>query len=256
MALLEVRGLTKYFGGLAAVSDLDFDISKGELVGLIGPNGAGKTTLFNTISGVCSPSRGRVIFKGEDITGLKPHKIAEKGMVRTFQLTSLFKNKTTLENVIVAHHLQSKTGFWGTLFNTPTSRREENDNKQKAIEILENLGLSPVKDKIARNLPYGQQRALGMAIALAAEPELLMLDEPVTGMNQEEIMNAMALIKRIQERGITILLVEHNMRVVMGFCERIIVLNYGKKIAEGQPKEIRGNKQVIEAYLGVEGYVT
>lgn len=252
MVFLEVRGLTKYFGGLAAISDLDFDISRGELVGIIGPNGAGKTTLFNTISGFYSPTRGRVIFKGEDIASLKPHKIAKKGIVRTFQVTSLFKNKTVLENVFVARHLQADTGFWGTLFNTPKSRRDEEATKAKSIEILEYLGLSPVKDKLAKNLSYGQQKALGLAIALAAQPEMLMLDEPVAGMNPEEINNIMAMVKGLQERGITILLVEHNMKAVMDLCERIIVLNYGRKLAEGSPGEIGENRQVIEAYLGAE----
>lgn len=252
MALLEIRNLSKYFSGLEAIGNLDFAVDQGEIRGLIGPNGAGKTTLFNVISGVYRPTSGRVIFKGKDISRLKPHTVTKMGLVRTFQATTLFKNFSVLRNVLAGCHLYSKVNFWGALFNTPVTIKRERDNERKAMEILEFMGLSKFKDELAVSLPHGHQRALGVSVALATEPELLMLDEPVTGMNVEETTEMMGLINKIRDRGITILLIEHDMKVVMGLCDRISVLNFGKKIAEGSPDEIKKNKDVIEAYLGGE----
>lgn len=252
MPLLEIRNVSKYFGGLEAVGNVDFDVDQGEIKGLIGPNGAGKTTLFNVISGVYHPTSGRVVFKGKDIAHLKPHAIAKMGLVRTFQATTLFNSFSVLKNVLAGYHLHSKVNFWGALFNTPATVKRERDIEKKAMEILEFMGLSKYKDELALNLPHGYQRALGISIALAAEPELLMLDEPVTGMNPEETMEMMGVINKIRDRAITVLLIEHDMRVVMDLCEKITVLNFGKKLAEGPPEEIRKNKDVIEAYLGSE----
>jgi branched-chain amino acid transport system ATP-binding protein len=250
MPFLEIKGVSKHFGGVEAIRDLNFDVTKGEVLGVIGPNGAGKTTLFNLISGFQSPEKGTILFEDREITRSKPHVVAKRGVVRTFQSNSLFKSKTVFENVLVAHHLQSKMGFWSTLFKTPGARREETDNSQRAIEILEYLGLGHLRDELAKNLSHGYQRTLGIAVAMAARPKLLMLDEPMTGMNPEEITNMVSLIKGIRNRGTTVLLVEHNMRAVMTLCDRIVVLNHGEKIAEGSPQEIRENRSVIEAYLG------
>ncbi len=252
MLLLQVRNLTKKFGGLPAIRDLDLEVRKGEILGLIGPNGAGKTTLFNVITGVYPPASGSIIYKGEDITGLRTDKSAAKGIVRTFQLTNLFHNFTVLHNILVATHLQSNLGFWSTLFSAPGSRKREKQVLGRAIDILQFVGLEGVKDELAKNLPHGYQRSLGVAIALAVNPELLLLDEPMTGMNLEETKSMISLVKKIQEFGVTILLVEHNMKAVMRICDRIAVINFGCKIAEGSPEEISKNRDVIEAYLGGE----
>ena len=256
MALLEIRGLAKNFGGLLAVNNLDFDVYSGEILGLIGPNGAGKTTVFNLITGFFPPSKGKIIFKGEDITGFKSHVIARKGIVRTFQLTTLFESRTVLENMLVALHLESKSGFWTAIFNASTTREREKELLGKAMEILDFMRLSTLRDEVASNLPHGHQRSLGIAMTMAASPELLLLDEPVTGMNPEETSVMMDLINKIRERGVTILLVEHDMKAVMGLCERITVLNFGQRIAEGSPDEVKENRDVIEAYLGARRVVT
>jgi len=248
--ILETHRLTKIFGGLQAISDLDLSVYEGELLGLIGPNGAGKTTFFNLVSGFYKPTKGHIIYRGEDITGLRPDKVAEKGIVRTFQQTVLFSNTTVLENVLVATHLQSTMGLWPTILNTSRYRTREKTALNRAFELLDYVGLGEVKEELSSNLPHGHQRSLGIAIALAANPRFLLLDEPVTGMNQEETEAMMDLIKRINESGITVLLVEHNMRAVMGICERIIVINFGRKIAEGSPEEVSQNEEVIQAYLG------
>ena len=252
MHLLDIQNVTMQFGGLTAVKNLDFTIDEGEIRGLIGPNGAGKTTLFNVISGVYLPSSGRFYYKGLDITRLRPHATARLGVIRTFQSTTLFKHFTVLRNVMVGCHLHSHYNFFGSLFGTPATPRHESENERKSLEILEFLGLEGFRDELAINLPHGHQRALGIAIALAAQPKLLMLDEPVTGMNPEESATMMELIRTIRDRGITILLIEHDMKVVMGVCERITVLNFGQKIAEGTPEEIQKNAAVHEAYLGGE----
>jgi branched-chain amino acid transport system ATP-binding protein len=252
MPLLEVKGLTKYFGGLMAVHELDLYVEKGEIVGLIGPNGAGKTTVFNMISGVFHPYSGKVLFKDEDITGLGPHSVVRRGLVRTFQLTTLFGDMTVLENIILGFHLTSGIRFLSALLKTTSTRIQRNQILKKAGELVNFMGLAGSQFELAKNLPHGHQRALGMAIALAANPELILLDEPVTGMNVEETTEMMKKISSTRDRGITILLVEHDMRVIMDMCDRIYVLNFGKKIAVGSPKEICENEEVIAAYLGRE----
>jgi len=253
MALLELRKLTKVFGGLTAVRDLDLSIEHGEIVGLIGPNGAGKTTVFNAISGVSSPTTGRVFFKGEDITGLKPHSVARKGLTRTFQITTLFSEFTALENIRLGSYLVAGVGFWAAVFNTLRSRKREDELSQRAAELAEFMGLGGRQNEVAKNLSHGHQRALEMAIALVANPELLLLDEPVAGMSLEETSEMMRKIRATQERGVTILLVEHDMKLVMDVCSRICVLNFGAKLAEGNPQAICANREVIAAYLG-SGY--
>jgi len=251
--LLEVKGLSKYFGGLAAVDKLDLEVRESEIVGLIGPNGAGKTTVFNLVSGVLKPSEGRVVFDGEDVTSLKPNEIAKRGLVRTFQASLLFKDFTVIQNVAMGRHLHAGIGFFQDLFNTSPTRQRRIQIQERAMEIVHFMGLDHYRDELAKNLPHGCQRALGIGVALAAEPKFLMLDEPTSGMNVEEKEAIMSSVGRIRERGITILVVEHDMKVMMGLCERIAVLNFGIKIAEGSPDEIRANRDVIQAYLGAEG---
>ena len=250
--LLEIRNLSKYFDGLAALDNIDLDVFESEILGVIGPNGAGKTTLFNVTTGILPPTSGRLKFKGEDITGLKPHQIAEKGIGRTFQASVLFMGSTVFENVFTAFHMQYKQPDWKAFLHTPSTKKEELVIKQKVVEILELMNLSSVKDERAVNLPHGHQRMLGVCLALATEPRLLLLDEPVTGMNPVETSAMVNSIQRIRDSGTTIVVVEHNMKAIMSLCDRIAVLNHGKKIAEGLPEEIRDNKEVIEAYLGSE----
>jgi len=245
---LEVRNVSRHFGGLVALEDLSFSIEAGEIIGLIGPNGAGKSTLFNVITGFFPPTKGRIIYKGEDISGLKPHRIAGRGIVRTFQLTVLFPEFSVMENVLLGCHMRSSMGR--ALLSR--SRIPESEI-MRAGDILEFTGLAPLKDYRAGELPHGHQRMLSVAIALGAEPELLLLDEPVTGMNLDEIKAMTDLVKALQEtRGIALIVVEHNIRTVMELCQRIIVINFGRKIAEGSPDEVRRNEDVIEAYLGRE----
>jgi branched-chain amino acid transport system ATP-binding protein len=247
MALLEARDLTRYFGGLAAVSQFDLTVDTGEIVGLIGPNGAGKTTCFNLLSGFLPPTMGTVTFNGEHITGLAPHHIVQRGLVRTFQLTVLFQDMTVLENVLMGLHLHSRRGLGRLLFS---GRRFPRAEVSRAQEVLEFTGLVSHADQLAKNLPHGHQRVLGIAMALAARPRLLLLDEPVTGMNHEESQRVMDLVRTIRDQGVTVLLVEHNMKAVMGTCERIVVLNFGQKLAEGTPAIVSANPDVITAYLG------
>jgi len=249
---LEVKGLTKNFGGLVAVSDLDFRVEKGQLFGIIGPNGAGKTTIFNLISGALMPIRGKIIFKGEDVTELSAHRIAAKGIVRTFQMKNLFYDMSVMENMLTAYHLHYKAGNWSHFFGTPSAQKDEWEAREKAIQMLKYVGLENKEDVLAKFLPYGHQSALGIILALTVNPELLLLDEPVTGMNEAEIQVVMGLIQKIRNMGITLIVVEHNMKVIMRLCEHIMVVNFGKKIAEGSPSEISQNREVIEAYLGVE----
>lgn len=252
MALLELKEVSKDFGGLRALDKVSTLINKDEIVGLIGPNGAGKTTLFNVISGFYKPSEGRILFKEKDVTPLKPFQITSKGLTRTYQETNLFQDFSVEKNVLIGCHLRPNIGFFEQLIGTSSAKEKLRMTNKKIIEILDLLELTSMKDELTKNLPHGYQRTLGVAIALATEPELLMLDEPFSGMNAEETTSMMNHINRIHhEKKVTILLVEHDMRAVMGLCDRIIVLNFGKKIAEGSPDEIQENQAVIEAYLGV-----
>ncbi len=252
MACLEVKNLSKNFGGLAALNNVNFIVNQGEILGLIGPNGAGKTTLFNVLSGTFRPSSGHIIFEGKDISHLKPSQIAARGIVRTYQANILFPELTVTQNVLVGRNLQNKSGFLGFIFDTMSARQDVRDGDSEAAEVLDFCGLAAVKNELARNLPHGYQRMLAIAMALAAKPRLLLLDEPVTGMNAEEISKAIEVIRRLKATGMTVMLVEHTMRVVMGLCERIVVLRFGEKLAEGSPAEIQANQTVVDAYLGVD----
>lgn len=252
MAIMEVSSLTKRFGGLAAVNNVTFDIKAGEILSVIGPNGAGKSTLFKLITSFLPASSGKVLFAGEDITSQKPHAVARKGVIRTFQETTIFRDMTVLENVVVAHHLHSHTSLFGFFLNTRVARRDERDFRESAEEIINFLGIGSVKHEIAKNLPHGHLRALGMAMGMAAAPKIILLDEPFAGMNADETEEALGMVRGIRDRGVTVLLVEHDMSAVMKISDRIVVLNFGEKIAEGTPGEIKENEAVIEAYLGRE----
>ncbi len=252
MAFFEVQGLSKYFGGLAAVNGLNFHLSEREILALIGPNGAGKSTVFNLITSFLRPTSGRISFQGRDITHQSTQAIAARGIVRTFQQTNLFMEMSALQNVMLAHHLLGRSGGWEIYFNTGRARGENAKFEESALKILDYFGLQGLRDELAKNLPHGHQRALGMAIALAANPKLLLLDEPFTGMNSQETETAMRMIQGLRDRGITVILVEHDMRAVMEISDRVVVINFGKKIAEGNPGEIQKNEEVINAYLGKE----
>lgn len=246
--LLEIKNITKYFGGLKAVNDVDFYVNEGEIVGLMGPNGAGKSTLFNLITGYLKPVKGRIMFEGKDITSKKPHLIAESGIGWTFQSAPVFSDFTVLQNIIAASCLHPKIGFWETFLNTSACCRKEKLILDRSLEILQVTGLDKVKDERAKNLPHGFQKMLGIARALAVRPKLLLIDEPTAGMSRKEIDFTMPTLQRMRQGGLTILLIEHNMNV-MNACERIIVLNYGVKIAEGSMADVRRNKNVIQAYF-------
>ncbi len=252
MPILEAREVTRRFGGLLAIDHVSFAVERGEILGIIGPNGAGKTTLFNLLSGFLRLSHGEVMYQGERINGLKPHAIAKRGLIRTFQQSNIYRQETVLSNVMLACRLQDRVGFWGTLFNSSSYRQEEAEKRRRTREILRTVGLQETMDQMGGNLSHGQQRGLGIAMAVACGPKLLLLDEPVSGLGLEEMHMIMQRIREIRDKGITVILVEHEMRMVMNVCDRIIVLNFGQKVAEGTPEEIKENKEVIDAYLGHE----
>jgi branched-chain amino acid transport system ATP-binding protein len=248
--LLAIDHVVMRFGGLVAITDMNFCVQPGELVSLIGPNGAGKTTAFNIITGYLTPTAGQILYRGEPLNGLKAHQIAKRGVVRTFQKTSLFSACTAHHNIVIGLHQRGHSKPWEILLGLPRVRAEKSRIEAKAAEILEFVGLSARGQQIAGALAYGEQRLLGLAIALAAEPDLLLLDEPVSGMNATETTNFMRLLDKVRDRGTTILLVEHDMRLVMQVSDRVVVLNQGKIIADGTVKEVKGHPEVIRAYLG------
>ena len=252
-SVLEAKRLTRRFGGLIAVNNVSFSVNEGEIFGLIGPNGAGKTTLFNLITGLTQPSNGQMLYRGEEISKLHPHQIAKKGIARTFQNIRLFADLSALENVMIARHIHTKSGLFTGILGLPPAPREEQKTRSSAFELLKLVGLSDRADEKAANFPYGDQRRLEIARALALEPQILLLDEPAAGMNPNEKQQLSHFIRQIREQfDLTILLIEHHVPLVMGLCDRIAVLNFGQLIALGNPADVKADRAVMEAYLGTE----
>ncbi len=252
MNLLSLDGISKRFGGLQAVNDVSFSVDQGSVKALIGPNGAGKTTLFNLISGVLSPDSGTITFNGAKVQGLMPHQVASQGMARTFQHIRLFPRMTVLENIMIGRHIHSKAGFVASMLSLPFTRKEERQIREKSLAVLDFLGITALSSSEATSLAYGQQRVVELGRALACEPKLLLLDEPAAGLNMRETAEMGRLIARIRDTGITVLIVEHDMSLVMNISDEIIVLSYGQKIADDKPLAIQKNQEVIRVYLGEE----
>ena len=250
ITLLEARGITKRFGGLTALSDVSLTIRKGEVYGLIGPNGAGKTTFFNVLTGAYTPDGGEFVFNGSELPSGKPHKVVGRGIARTFQNIRLFRDLTALENVMAGHHIRTRAGIWGVLTQNRFTREEERLTTERAYELLRYVGIERFADVVSKNLSYGDQRRLEIARALATEPQLLALDEPAAGMNATETGQLKQLIEQIRNDGITVMLIEHDVKLVMGLCDRVAVLDFGSKIAEDVPAVVQKDEAVIAAYLG------
>jgi branched-chain amino acid transport system ATP-binding protein len=252
MSILQVSGLSRAFGGLRAVDCVGFDAEEHRITAVIGPNGAGKTTLFNLISGSLVPDSGRVVFEGLEITGMKPHLVARRGIARTFQTVKLSRHMTVLENVMIGRHVRSRSGFASGMLAAPWAKKEERSIREEAMKAIEVLGIAEYRDKRTGSLPFGIQRSVELARAIAAEPRLLLLDEPASGLNVRETRGLAELVTRIRDKGITILVVEHDMSLVMDISDEIVVLNFGRKLAQGKPREIQSNRDVIDIYLGEE----